>query len=126
MALTDAPPFEIEIAWAPIPIVQATGELDLSTAAQLCRAIATAAAQTPLRPPRVVIDLTGVEFCDSTGLRALCGGVREVEVLGGRGVLAVTPDGMLDRLLSMSGLREFLRVTSSRAAALKRLGAGQD
>lgn len=123
MALTDAPLFEVDIAWAPIPIVRATGELDLSTAARLCRAIATAAAQTSLRPPRVVIDLTGVEFCDSTGLRALCRGVREVEVLGGRGVLAVTPDGMLDRVLSMSGLREFLRVTASPTAALQRLGA---
>ena len=74
---------------APVPIVRVGGELDLSTAAQLCRAIQTAASEAALRPPRLVVDLTGLEFCDSTGLGALVGAVREVRVLGGKAVLAV-------------------------------------
>ena len=69
----------------------------------------------------MVIDLTGVSFCDSTGLRALIGAVREVEVLGGRAVVAVEPEGALDRVLTLSGLGEFLRVCDSAEAAAARL-----
>jgi hypothetical protein len=38
-------------------------------------------------------------------------------------VLAVEPGGMLERLLDLSGLREFLRVTDSVDAAVARLTA---
>jgi anti-sigma B factor antagonist len=100
--------------------VRATGELDISTVAQLCRAIHTAATGAP-QPPRLIVDLTGLTFCDSTGLRALIGAIREVAVLGGKAVVAVEPDGMLDRLLDLSGLSEFLRVTDSVEAAQRRL-----
>jgi len=91
--------------------------------ASLCRAIHAAALAAP-KPPRLIVDLTALTFCDSTGLRALIGAVKEVDVLGGRAVLAVAPDGMLDRLLDLSGLREFLRVTPSVEAAQQRLSAG--
>jgi anti-sigma B factor antagonist len=123
MAPTDLQLLTTEIVDAPVPIIRVGGELDLSTAAQLCRAIHTAAAETALRPPRVVVDLTELEFCDSTGLGALVGAVREVRVLGGKAVLAVTPGSTLDRLLDLSGLGEFLRVEDSSEAALRRLGA---
>ena len=77
------------------------------------------------RPPRVVIDFTGVSFCDSTGLRALIGAVREVEVLGGRAVVAAEPEGALDRLLVLSGLRRVparQRLRRSRGGARLWLG----
>jgi anti-sigma B factor antagonist len=109
-----------EIVDAAVPVVRVSGELDISTVAQLCRAIATAAAGGA-RPPRLVVDLIGLEFCDSTGLRALIGAVKEVHVLGGKAVLAVAPEGTLDRLLDLSGLREFLRVSDSVDAAVLRL-----
>src|SRR3954451_22258298 len=99
MAPLDVHPLTTEIVDAPVSVVRVSGELDLSTAAQLCRAIQTAAAGTRLRPPRVVIDLTDLEFCDSTGLRALIGAVGEVRVRGGKAVVAATPGGALDRLL---------------------------
>lgn len=102
-----------------MPVVRATGELDIDSAPRLCAAIEEAARMS--RPPRVVIDLVGVSFCDSTGLRALIGAVREVEVLGGRAVVAAEPDGALDRLLVLSGLGEFLRVSDSAEAAAERL-----
>ena len=112
-----------EIVDAPVPTIRVSGELDLSTAAQLCHAIQAAAAGAALRPPRVVVDLTELGFCDSTGLGALVGAVREVKVLGGKAVLAVTPGSTLDRILDLSGLREFLRIADSADAALRRLGA---
>jgi anti-sigma B factor antagonist len=111
-----------EIVDAPVPIVRVSGELDISTVAQLCRAVHVAATEAA-KPPRLIVDLLALTFCDSTGLRALIGAVKEVDVLGGRAVLAVTRDGMLDRLLDLSGLSEFLRVTDSVEAAARRLTA---
>ena len=90
-----------------VAVVRAAGELDLATASQLARAISTAAAN---RRPRVIVDLAAVEFCDSAGLRALLGAAREVEARAGRLVVAVAPGGAVDRLLEVTGLREFLHV----------------
>jgi anti-sigma B factor antagonist len=124
MAPTTAHLLTAEIVDGPIPVVRVSGELDLSTVAQMCRAIETAASRVASRPPRIVIDLSDVIFCDSTGLRALIGAVSEVKVLGGRTVLAVPPGGAVDRLLALSGLHEFLRVADSPEDALRRLGGG--
>ena len=123
MAPSDVHLLSTEFVDAPVPTVRATGELDISTVAVLCRAIHVAATGA-VKPPRLIVDLMALTFCDSTGLRALIGAVKEVDVLGGRAVLAVAPDGMLDRLLDLSGLREFLRVTPSVEAAQQRLSAG--
>jgi anti-anti-sigma factor len=93
------------------------GELDLSTAGRLCRAVQAAGDSK-----RLLIDLSELQFCDSTGLRALMNAVREVEVLGGRAAIAVTPGGPFDRLVQLTGMREFLHTADSPEAALKRLG----
>jgi anti-sigma B factor antagonist len=122
MAPTTAHLLTTEIDPGPIPVVRVSGELDLSSVAQLCRAIETAATSVELRPPRVMIDMSGVEFCDSTGLRGLIGAVGEVKVLGGRVVLAVPPGSAFDRLLALAGLHEFLRVADTPEEALRRLG----
>jgi anti-sigma B factor antagonist len=90
-----------------IAVVRASGELDLASAPQLARAISQAAGG---RRPRVLVDLSALEFCDSAGLRALLGAAREVEARAGRLVVAVEPGGMVARLLEMAGLTEFLRV----------------
>ncbi len=69
-----------------------------------------------------MIDLSELEFCDSTGLRALVGVVREVEINGGKAALVVPPGGAMDRVLELSGLGEFLHVAPSTKAAYERLG----
>jgi anti-sigma B factor antagonist len=121
MAPSDVHILSTEIVEARVPIVRVRGELDISTVAQLARVLRTAATGAARKPPRLVVDLMGLEFCDSSGLRALIGAVKEVQVLGGRVVLAVERDGALDRLLELSGLREFLRVSESVEIALARL-----
>ena len=110
-----------ELVEGPIPVVRVAGELDLSTVSYLHRAIQAAATQAPR--PRLIVDLTGLDFCDSTGLRGLIRGVKEVDVLGGKAVVAVKPGGMLEQLLDLSGLSEFLRVADSVEAAERRLTA---
>src|SRR3954454_16466320 len=104
MAPTSTQVLTTEIVPGPVPVVRAVGELDLSTAGRLCRAIQSAASGA--HRAKVMIDLTELHFCDSTGLRALIGALREVEVGCGRAALAVTPGSALDRLLELTGLKE--------------------
>jgi anti-sigma B factor antagonist len=122
MAPTDVRALRVDVTDGAVPVVRLAGDLDLSTVPQLTGAIERTAALAP-RPPRVAVDLTALEFCDSTGLRALIGAVREIEVLGGRAAVAVLPDGPFARLVELSGLREFLHVADSPEEALRRLGA---
>jgi anti-sigma B factor antagonist len=100
--------------------VSAKGELDISTVGRLCQLLHQAAIAVP-QPPRLIVDLSGLTFCDSTGLRGLIGGVKEVGVRGGKAVVVVEPGGMLDRLLDLTGMGEFLRVADSVEAAERRL-----
>ena len=111
-----APTLTTEVVPGPVPVVRASGELDLSTAARLCRTIQTATAGPR---PRLTIDATALTFCDSTGLRALVGAVREVDIQGGRATVVVSPDGMLDRVLQITGLDEFLQVSRRHSATLR-------
>src|SRR3954453_10245699 len=76
------------------------GELDLSTAPRLCTALDAARIH---RVRRVVVDLTGVDFCDSTGLRALIGASTEVRLSGGRLAIACLPRGTVARLFELVG-----------------------
>lgn len=94
-----------------ITLVQVSGELDLTTAPEFCRALVRSV--SPAARVRIVLDLRAVRFCDSTGLRALLGAVREVEVRAGSVAIAVAEGGAVDRTLALTGVREFLNVTRS-------------
>ncbi|GHH82081.1 anti-sigma factor antagonist [Kitasatospora indigofera] len=52
------------------PVVEVTGELDYDSAPGLRTVLHRALAVRPA-PPKLVIDLGGLTFCDSTGLNAL-------------------------------------------------------
>jgi anti-sigma B factor antagonist len=117
VAAPSTTPLIAEIVDGPVPVIRVRGELDLSTAPRLCGTVERVAGNR-----RVMIDLSGLEFCDSTGLRALVGATREIEINGGKAALVVPPGGLLARLLELSGLGEFLRVAPSPEAALRRLG----
>jgi anti-anti-sigma factor len=98
-----------------VRLLEAFGELDLATAPKLCTHLDAARRQ---RVRRVVVDLTGVDFCDSTGLRALLGASAELRVAGGRLAVACLPGSPVDRLFEMVGARETLRVFDTVAEAL--------
>ncbi|OJF14717.1 STAS domain-containing protein [Couchioplanes caeruleus] len=95
-------------------VVTVRGNLDLDTAPVL----RTTLHQVLDRPlPRIVIDLSGVEFCDSTGLSAFVIGHRRAAAVGGWLRLAA-PGGWLDGLLRTVGLVPALAVYPSVAEAL--------
>ncbi|MEU0414765.1 STAS domain-containing protein [Streptomyces griseorubiginosus] len=57
----------------------------------------------------VVLDLSGVSFCDSAGLNLLLRMWRQAEASGAVVVLACVPDPVL-RILEMTGADQLLRV----------------
>src|SRR5215208_4752720 len=102
-----------------VRLLEAFGELDVATAPRLCALLDAARIQ---RVRRVVVDLTGVDFCDSTGLRALLGASTELRVSGGRLAIACLPGGPVARLFELVGARESLQVCESQADALESVG----
>src|SRR3954468_18339636 len=93
-------------------LIEVAGDLDIDGAPSLCAAIEDG--RRPLGPAHVIVDLSRVSFCDSTGLRALIGASREVAIAGGRLVVIVPEDGPVRRLLELTGAQEFLAVTADR------------
>ncbi|MDQ0687194.1 anti-sigma B factor antagonist [Streptomyces achromogenes] len=57
----------------------------------------------------IVLDLSGVSFCDSAGLNVLLGARRQAEASGAMLVLACVPEP-LQRILEMTGVTQLLRV----------------
>jgi anti-sigma B factor antagonist len=100
-------------------VLEAHGELDLATAPALSREIDRAASA---QCPRLVVDLTGVWFCDIVGLRALASAAREVEIRSGAMGVAVRPGSEPERLVELTGARESLQIRSSRQSALAAIG----
>lgn len=94
--------------------LEVTGELDLSTAPRLCVALAAARRRGARR---ILVDLSAVEFCDSSALRSLIGERMEVEALGGRLAVVCTPDGPIARLFDITGAHEMLSIHTSADSA---------
>ena len=95
-------------------VVTVRGHLDLDSAPVLT----TTLDQVLDRPvPRVVVDLSGVEFCDSTGLSAFVVGHNRAPGSGGWVRLAA-PSAWLSRLLDTVGLSDRLSIYPGVADAL--------
>jgi anti-sigma B factor antagonist len=100
-------------------LVTASGELDLAAAPRLATvlSIATAGAE-----PCVVLDLTAVDFIDSTALGAIMHASTEAEAVG-KQMLVVVLDGPVRRLLEITNLTGRFRLYPSREEALAALAA---
>ena len=83
-------------------IVTTAGEIDLYTAPRL--QIDLAAIVDDAAPAaRIVIDMSGVEFCDSTGMNVLLSALRQVRERGGELELAA-PRPAVMKILQVTGL----------------------
>jgi anti-sigma B factor antagonist len=91
------------------------GSLDIDTAPSL-RANLHRLVERP--SPRVVVDLSGLDFCDSMGVGVLVNAHGRAMERGGWVRLAA-PSGFLRRLLDTLGLTGYLSVHSDVEAALK-------
>lgn len=100
-------------------VVAAAGEIDLYTAptlqAQLTDVIRDG-------PAQVVIDLSGVEFCDSTGMNVLLVALKRVRERDGSLVLA-GPQSPVRRILEITGLDTVFAVYPTVDEAVQRAGS---
>ena len=80
------------------------GEIDAHTAPEISEAVAQATT------PTLEIDLSGVDFVDSSGLRALIEAHQRFEASGGSLTL-VRPSAVVARLFDISGVGDYLNVT---------------
>ncbi len=97
-----------------VTIVAVSESVDALTAPDLTRALTE---QIKAGHSNLVVDLTGVEFMSSAGLRTLLGGVKESRTNGGDLRIASTNPG-IDKVLKMSGFHNVAKVfTSSGEAA---------
>ena len=81
-------------------VVTANGELDLYTAPRLQTELAALLRENV---DRIVVDLSGVEFCDSTGMNVLLAAMKRAKEKGGVFELAA-PRPAVRRILQVTGL----------------------
>jgi anti-sigma B factor antagonist len=85
-------------------LISVRGELDLATAPELSDLTTRLLDQGDAR---LVYDLSGLTFCDSTGLTVFVRAKNRVDELGGRLSLAA-PSPIVHRVLDVSGLLQVL------------------
>jgi anti-sigma B factor antagonist len=94
-------------------VVSLAGELDLYNAHEVREALLECAAETPTR---LIVDLSGVKFIDSTALGVLIEARTRME--NRRGFLLAAPGLETKRALEISGLDRHFAVHDSLDAAL--------
>ncbi len=95
-------------------VVSVTGEVDLATAPQLEQALGAALAEPGVTGVRV--DLSGVEFMDSAGLRVLVAALRKAEDAG-VGLELHAPHERVRRIIEITGLSEVFGLTTGNGPA---------
>ncbi len=99
---------------APIVITRTTsgfavsGEIDAHTAPDVATAIAESS------DDRLVIDLSGVEFVDSSGLRVLIE-AHQSRLDGGRSLALANPSSVVRRLFDIAGVVGYLDIVDEPA-----------
>ncbi|GAA0395593.1 anti-sigma-B factor antagonist [Acrocarpospora corrugata] len=96
-------------------VMAIAGEIDLYTAPRLQSEFTRLLEETG--PDRVVIDMSGVEFCDSTGMNVLLSALKRLKERGG--VLEVAaPRPAVRKILQVTGLDSVFTVHESVPAEL--------
>lgn len=99
-----------------VALVRVAGELDLATAPTLRAYLRAATA--PSASSVLILDLSGVTFCDSVGLSELIVGLQNSQNRGKRFVLSGVP-ASLDDLLYRTGLHKILERRATCDEALR-------
>lgn len=96
-------------------VVATTGEIDLHTAPRLQADLAELMQDGS---PRLIVDLSGVEFCDSTGVNVLLAAMRRAHEQGGS-LSLVSPQAAVRKVLGITGLDSVFPVRESVEEAIR-------
>ena len=96
-------------------VMSVQGEIDLYTVPRLQRELANALASGDA--VRLIVDLSGVDFCDSTGVNVLLAAHRQAREKGGDLELAA-PRPAVRKILQVTGLETVFTVTDNPAHAV--------
>lgn len=94
---------------AEVIVVRPTGELDIDRAPAL-RTVLWEAPARPNAPSDVIVDLSGVDFCDSSGLNVLIA-ARLAARESGRGLRLAAPCTQVARLPAVTGADRAFGIT---------------
>jgi stage II sporulation protein AA (anti-sigma F factor antagonist) len=97
-----------------LAVVRLDGELDITSSGQLLDRLSEIATA-----PRVVVDVAGLTFVDSSGLNTLIRAAREVEANGGWMAVAGATD-QIARVFGLVRLAQSVRVEVTLSEALAR------
>jgi anti-anti-sigma factor len=113
--------FPVEVVQG-VPVVAAPEEIDITNAEALRSALLTAAANGH---GTLVVDMTGTQFCDSSGLRTLIAVHRRAEAEG-REVLLVIPSTAVLRVFALTDMDRVIPNFTTLAEALAQTAASAD
>lgn len=122
--MPDASQFSVDVERldGDVAVVVLTGEVDLYTAPRF-KDVVMHSIDDGVQ--RVVVDLTGATFIDSTALGVLVSAGKRLRP--GQGTLAIAcPDGNIRRILQITGLDGVFTIRPDRAAALETLAADRE
>lgn len=100
-------------------VIKVTGSVDALTATELSKVLTNQVSEGHVN---LVVNLTGVEFMSSAGLRTLLGAVKESRSNGGDLRITSTNPG-IDKVLKMSGFHNIAKVFPSQAEAVSSFGS---
>ncbi len=105
---------EVDEARQPFVVVAVRGEVDIATAPKLREKLVELASQGA---QKVVVDLEGVDFLDSTGLGVLIGGMKRLRGLDGDLTLVCTQPRIL-KVFEITGLNRAFTIHETVDAAV--------
>jgi anti-sigma B factor antagonist len=100
-------------------VIHVKGEIHVSTASEFAQRLDEAITGGA---SRIALDLTEVEFIDSTGLTVLLNGLRSITLKGGAMALAISNPTVL-RLFEITRLDSTFDIQPTLADALRRVGS---
>ena len=101
-----------------VPVIQLEGEVDVYTAPQLKQQM-IGLLETGAK--ELVVNLTKVEYLDSTALGVLIGGLKRIRELDGNMVL-VCPSPRIKRVFEITGLDKIFDIYNSEEEAQEAMG----
>ena len=114
--------FAVSHPAAATTVVSLTGDLDISSCVELGEKLASLTAAAPVR---LVVEISGVGFIDSSGLNTLVVAARDAERAGGSIVVAA-PSQYVARVFELVRMSDTLEVVDSVDGALAVASAATD